>query len=120
MLLYCAILIISRAQMISDTLDACPSTLLVVSGYSQGCQVTHKAAASLPSSVMAKVSSVVLFGDPDFGSAVQGANQTNTMSICHEGDDICAGGDLILAAHLTYSANAGQAAAFVSTRSKLN
>jgi cutinase len=32
--------------------------------YSQGGQVLHKAAALLPASTMAQVSSVVIFGDP--------------------------------------------------------
>jgi len=35
-----------------------------MSGYSQGGQLVHNAAKLLPVSTMAKVSSVVIFGDP--------------------------------------------------------
>lgn len=33
--------------------------------------------------------------------------------ICHDGDDICQFGDIILLAHLTYAQNATAAAAWV-------
>jgi hypothetical protein len=35
-----------------------------MSGYSQGGQLVHNAAKILPASTMAKVNSVVIFGDP--------------------------------------------------------
>jgi len=38
--------------------------------YSQGGQVLHKAAALLPASTMAAVSSVVIFGDPGMSPLV--------------------------------------------------
>jgi cutinase len=66
-------------------------------------------------STMAKVSSVVIFGDPDFGQAVTGAASSRTKVICHPDDNICQHGDLILLAHLTYSMNATEAATFVAT-----
>lgn len=50
--------------MIDKKVKECPSTKVVVSGYSQGGQVVHNAAKLLPASTMAKVSSVVIFGDP--------------------------------------------------------
>lgn len=36
-----------------------------------------------------------------------------TKIICHAGDNICQGGALVLAPHLTYSQDAGAAAQFV-------
>lgn len=105
--------------MISDTLTSCPSSKIVMSGYSQGGQLVHNAAKLLPSSTMAKVSSVVIFGDPNFGDAVQGASAAKTLVICDPADNICAGGDLILPAHLLYSRNAAQAASFVATQAGL-
>lgn len=54
----------TRASLISSTLANCPNTKLVMSGYSQGGQLVHNAAALLPAATMAKVSSVVIFGDP--------------------------------------------------------
>jgi cutinase len=67
----------------------------------------------MPAAMMAKVNSVVIFGDPDNPKPVQGASTAKTQVICHTGDQICAGQDVILAPHLTYSQNAMQAAQFV-------
>jgi cutinase len=85
-----------------------------VSGYSQGGQLLHNSAKILGSSVMARVSAVVIFGDPDDGQAVQGIDPSKVLVICHAGDNICQGGDLILLPHLTYAQNANQAASFVA------
>ena len=84
-----------------------------MSGYSQGGQIVHNAAKLLPADTMAKVSSVVIFGDPKNGQPVAGASAAKTLVICHAGDDICQGGALILLPHITYAENANQAAAFV-------
>lgn len=101
------------ADLVQQALQKCPSTKVVMSGYSQGGQLVHKAANILPTSAVAAVSSVVIFGDPDFGQAVQGASASKTLVVCHNGDNICEHGDLILVPHLTYGLNANQAAAFV-------
>jgi len=50
--------------MVADTMKACPNTKMVMAGYSQGGQLVHNAAQLLPAATMAKVSSVVIFGDP--------------------------------------------------------
>lgn len=102
----------SRANDITSTLTKCPKTKLVVSGYSQGAQLVHNAADILGTKGMAGVSSVVVFGDPLDGIAVTGAAK-NTKVICHFGDNICDGGDLILLPHLTYATDADDAADFV-------
>ncbi|KAH8667578.1 cutA, cutinase A [Tricladium varicosporioides] len=104
------------ASLVSSTLKSCPNTKLVMSGYSQGGQLVHNAAALLPSSTMAQVSSVVIFGDPLNGKPVVGASAGKTLIVCHKGDNICDGGDLILLEHLTYSQNAQQAATFAAAR----
>lgn len=72
----------------------------------------HKAADIVGTAGMAPVSSVVIFGDPLDGKPVTGA-ETKTKVVCHDGDNICAGGDLVLPPHLTYSLDAGDAADFV-------
>ncbi len=53
-----------RANMITSTIKQCPNSAIVMSGYSQGGQLVHNAAKLLPAATMAKVSSVVIFGDP--------------------------------------------------------
>lgn len=100
--------------MITNTLQSCPNTKLIMSGYSQGGQLVHNAAKLLPASTMAKISSVVIFGDPDFGQAVASTASSKTKIICHSDDNICQHGDLILLAHLTYSLNAQEAATFAA------
>jgi cutinase len=90
----------------------------------------HQAAASLPANTTAKISSVVLFGDPKNGTAIQGIPANKVLTICHTGmfpllkvpsegiltyhagDNICKGGDDISLSHLNYSLDAGTAAMF--------
>jgi cutinase len=84
-----------------------------MSGYSQGGQLVHNAAKLLPAATMAKVSSAVIFGDPNNGQPVAGLPASRTKVICHKGDNICDGGTLILLPHLTYAEDAASAAAFV-------
>jgi len=62
---------------------------------------------------MAQVNSVVIFGDPQSQTPVIGA-ETKTLVICHDGDNICTNGDLILPAHLTYGFDSPKAGAFVA------
>lgn len=106
------------ASDITSTLARCPSTKLVVSGYSQGGQLVHNAAALVGATGMAGVSSVVIFGDPLNGYPVTGAT-TKTDVICAFGDDICLGGDLVLVQHLTYSLDADEAADYVAQKAGL-
>lgn len=87
-------------------------------GYSQGGQLVHNAAKILGEQSMAKVSSVVIFGDPLDGTAVTGAG-SKTKVFCNTLDNICDGGDIILAAHLTYSQDAEEAASFVVSQAGL-
>jgi type IV secretory pathway VirJ component len=103
----------NRAALINHTLSTCPTTPLVLSGYSQGAQIVHLAASSLPSNTTSKIASVVLFGDPKNGTAIQGIDAQKVLTVCHAGDDICKGGDRIGQAHLNYSMNAAEAAMFV-------
>ncbi|TKA42169.1 hypothetical protein B0A54_07257 [Friedmanniomyces endolithicus] len=102
--------------------QGCPNTKLVVSGYSQGGQVVHKAALELSASQTAFINSVVvtwIFGDPDDGEPVGSVPSSKVLIICHAGDDICLHGDLILPPHLTYAQNAQQAATFVVSKAGL-
>lgn len=73
----------------------------------------HNAAAMLSAADTAFVASTVIFGDPDNGQAVGKIAAANTKIICAPGDLICAGQAVILPPHLSYGANAGQAAKFV-------
>lgn len=81
--------------------------------------MVHNAAKSLPAASAALVSSAIIFGDPMNGTAVAGVPAAKTKIICHSGDNICKGGDFILAAHLSYGDDAGAAAAFAAAGTKM-
>lgn len=87
---------------------------MVVSGYSQGGQIVHGAISQLDSATAALISSVVIFGDPLDGTPIDNVDSANVDVYCGTGDDICAGGDFILPAHLLYAENAVAAASFVT------
>lgn len=53
-----------RASLVTKAVSSCPSSKIVLSGYSQGGQLVHNAAKLLPAETMGAVSSVVIFGDP--------------------------------------------------------
>ncbi|RDW66012.1 cutinase-6 [Coleophoma cylindrospora] len=101
------------AAQIEAALTKCPNTKLAIGGYSQGGQIVHNAVALLPAATAAKISSVVIFGDPDDGKAVANVDSSKVLVVCHTGDDICLGGDLILLPHLTYGEDATTAASFI-------
>ncbi|OJJ50761.1 hypothetical protein ASPZODRAFT_255140 [Penicilliopsis zonata CBS 506.65] len=106
------------ASQIESAVSDCPDTKLIVSGYSQGCQVVHNAINSLSATTAAYISSVLLFGDPDDGQALSNVASSKVDTFCHVDDDICDDGVLILPAHLTYAENVAAAAAFAVAAAK--
>jgi len=104
------------ATQIEQAYSQCPNTKLVASGYSQGGQIVHNAAALLPAAVGTWISSVVIFGDPDDGQAIPNVDASKVDTYCNVDDNICVNGDLILPAHLTYGLDATAAAAFVASQ----
>ncbi|KAH8816450.1 putative cutinase precursor [Xylogone sp. PMI_703] len=103
----------NMASQIKSALSSCPNTKLIVAGYSQGGQIVHNAISQLPAATASAISKVVIFGDPDESTAVANVDSSKILIVCHSGDNICVNGDLILVPHLTYGANAEQAASFV-------
>jgi len=55
-----------------QAIQKCPATKVVISGYSQGGQLVHNAAAQLPASVTAKIAAAVVFGDPSMSAVTPG------------------------------------------------
>ncbi|TFK35878.1 cutinase [Crucibulum laeve] len=100
---------------ITSAAGSCPNTKIVMSGYSQGAQVTHLAAKQLSSTVQSRVNAVVVFGDPDDNQGFPGVLNGRSITFCAQGDDICSGGQIINAAHLSYGSDAGAAASFVAS-----
>ncbi|CAL8584604.1 hypothetical protein XPA_010191 [Xanthoria parietina] len=104
-------LMVSLAQ---QALQQCPSTKVILSGYSQGGSVVHKAGTLLTAST--PIAAAVLFGDPANGSPV--ANVRNLKQYCNSGDRVCEAPKSFAttAAHAAYgrNGNAEDAAAYIS------
>jgi Cutinase/von Willebrand factor type A domain/PKD domain/Fibronectin type III domain len=100
-------------QYLLAEIGACPSTKLVVIGYSQGAHAAGDDLADEPSSVTNHVAAFVMFGDPRFNPAARydwgtfdprdhglagarslgdfGSWQSRVYSFCTNGDLICQG-----------------------------
>ncbi|KAJ7464797.1 cutinase [Mycena galericulata] len=106
----------TMAEDLTNAANSCPDAALFTVGYSQGGQLVHNSAKQLSAAVTARINAAVIFGDPDNGQPVQGISAADTDIDCHVGDDICAGGDLVLEPHLTYGADTPAAAAFMVSK----
>ncbi|KAF2706626.1 carbohydrate esterase family 5 protein [Pleomassaria siparia CBS 279.74] len=104
----------TMANLISTAVTQCPSTKIVLSGYSQGAQLVHNAALKITAANAAKITAVLVFGDPKNGTAFGSITASKTKVICHSGDNICEGGIIVTAAHLNYQNDAPAAATFVA------
>lgn len=120
---------------------SCPSTQIVLGGYSQGAAVAGYTTADavpagyslpaglgpMPPAIASHVAAVALFGTPDdwFLNLVDheappitvgSAYTAKTIELCAPGDPVCSPGGLDRAAHSAYAANsmATQAADFVA------
>jgi len=130
------------ANKIQSIATECPSTKIVLGGYSQGAAVAGYTTSStvpagvtlpaslsgpLPASVASHVAAVALFGTPDdwfLGLADRSAPPITigdqyagkTLQLCATGDPVCYPGGLNRAAHSSYKDNGmtDQAADFVA------
>jgi cutinase len=114
----------------------CPSTRIVLGGYSQGAAVVDMlagvpplgdrvgsigSAPPLPGNAAGNVAAVVVFGNPatKFGNPVSAAGSFSgkALDLCSDGDPICSDGRNPFA-HTRYESSAfiGQAASFVAGR----
>lgn len=103
-------------NLINQAATRCPSTKIVVSGYSQGAQLVHTATQRLTAATAARVSAVVTFGDADRDESFGPVAASKVLIICHDGDNICDNGIIITAEHRNYEMDAPTAAAFVAAR----
>lgn len=132
------------ANRIQAVATECPSTKIVLGGYSQGAAVAGYTTSSsvpadyvlpasisgpMPASVASHVAAVVLFGTPtDFvlgladrtapAITIGDTYADRTIQLCATGDPICYPGGLNRAAHSSYKSNgmADQAADFVVSK----
>ncbi|MBS4727792.1 cutinase family protein [Mycobacterium sp. SM1] len=104
----------------------CPTTKVVLGGYSQGAGVIDLATDSMPPQVANHVAAVALFGNPQsiYAKSLAGGRlpaisplyRPKTIDLCVPGDMICSEGGSIVP-HLLYVPEmTNQAAAFVASR----
>jgi cutinase len=101
---------------VQQTRARCPTTDLILSGFSQGAQVVHNTTLLLTAADSAFVNTVLLFGDPDSGLPVGNITSSKVSTACHAGDNICEHGDLVLETHLSYCHDVAAEAAFALVR----
>jgi len=93
------------AAMIEAKASQCPSTKLVISGYSQGAQLVHNGLGYVSGSAKRNIAAVVVFGDPYKGKAIPGVPNSNIFTNCEASDPICMGIPLPIGSHLQYSSD---------------
>lgn len=100
------------ATLVQTALSQCPSTKIILSGYSQGGMVVHNALSKGVSS--SQVAGAVLFGDPLKRSAVGDLPTDKVQQFCGTSDFICGGGGDggATGSHLSYGSVAETAADF--------
>ena len=112
---------------VQDMIGRCPSTRLVLGGFSQGAGVMDLATKALPPQAADHVAAIAVFGNPTSPLASNLAGtvfppigppySAKTIDECADGDPACSGGGNVLA-HGSYvqSGMTAQAANFVAAR----
>lgn len=98
-----------------------PNANTLFTEYSQGSAVIDNAIQKLDSDVVDKVKGVVLFGftrNLQDKGRIPNYPKDQTKVYCAMGDMVCDGTLIITAAHLTYGANADDAASFLASKVK--
>lgn len=99
----------TMAKLAQQALSQCPSTKVVLGGYSQGAMVVHSALSSLSGTT---ISAVTAFGDPENGSGFTGVDDSKVVRYCDSGDSVCdmMGKTTGSGSHLSYGSNTQEAA----------
>lgn len=114
----------AMVKAVTDALASCPSTQIVLSGYSQGAMLVHNTMNSLDATAAGKVKAAVTFGDPFVGQAVKGIPDGAFKSFCASADTVCATGagtspssggtqSASTSGHLGYGSDTTAAATFI-------
>ncbi|KAE9972243.1 hypothetical protein EG328_005114 [Venturia inaequalis] len=96
-------------DMLNQAAKKCPDAKIFMSGYSQGGMISHNAVAYADEEARARVSAVVVFGDPFQGAPIKGYDGP-IITYCNEGDYVCTGNFVVGAAHLAYTGSTASAA----------
>ena len=111
---------------VEDMVARCPTTRMVLGGYSQGAGVIDLATTVMPPQAADHVAAVALFGNPSSMlattlsggfPAISPLYSSKTIDLCATDDPACSGG-INVAAHASYveSGLTSQAATYVANR----
>ncbi|MCJ1471131.1 hypothetical protein MMC07_009779 [Pseudocyphellaria aurata] len=103
------------ASLLGQAVSLCPSTQIVLSGYSQGARLVHHGVAQTSASVAERVAAVALFGDPYDGRPLPNIAAAKVKTFCFVEDLICKNTIIVDAFHFAYSIYAIPAALFVQS-----
>ncbi|HEY3470748.1 MAG TPA: cutinase family protein [Amycolatopsis sp.] len=111
---------------------ACPQQRFVLVGYSQGANVVDNSIGissagspvggaivkTIPAELAPRIAAILVFGNPirSIGREITGPYQSRTKDYCANGDPVCQAGGANVLAHLSYGANAADAAAFAASK----
>jgi cutinase len=114
---------------VQDMIGQCPSTRMVLGGYSQGAGVIDIATTAMPPQAAEHVAAIAVFGNPTSAlmsrllgtdvPAIGPPYSSKTIDLCVPGDPVCSDGNPTnIQAHQLYvqSGMASQAATFVAGR----
>jgi cutinase len=117
---------------VSSQAEACPDQRFILVGYSQGANVVGNSlgvssqgaavggpvVATIPTAVQPRVAAVLVFGYPlrKLGRGITGVFAERTLDICADRDVVCDPRGTSVLAHLSYPEDAGEAAAFATSR----
>ncbi|GAW15288.1 hypothetical protein ANO14919_046970 [Xylariales sp. No.14919] len=107
------------ATLLSSAATSCPSSKLVVSGYSQGAALVHAAVEQLTSSVRARIFAAVTYGDTQNqqdGGKIPNFDTSKTLILCNDGDLVCEGTLIITSAHLDYAPSVPAGVSFIISK----
>jgi cutinase len=101
----------------------CPNAQIVVSGYSQGAAVVHRAVEDMDDSIKNKIAAAVTFGDTQWrrdNEQIPNFPKDKFKVFCGGliRDTVCDGNlaAAVLAPHLSYGSDAGEAADFLASK----
>ncbi|KAI0172997.1 carbohydrate esterase family 5 protein [Hypoxylon sp. FL1284] len=106
-------------ELITQAATQCPSSKLVVSGYSQGAAMVHRSIESASTSVKDRIYAAVTFGDTQKaqdGSQIPNFDASKTLILCHDGDEVCEGTLIVTDAHHGYSDLSPDAVDFIVSK----
>ncbi|TDZ53793.1 Cutinase [Colletotrichum trifolii] len=112
---------VAMAKQANGWLSRCPSTKIILTGYSQGGMVVHNAGKKLAGKALA---CAVTFGDPFKGQKVAGVPDGKFKSFCAGGDAVCSAGGCAsaggctsasAAGHIGYGSDTNAAGAFIKS-----